>query len=470
MDAAVLYRTLDRRPRPEDVAELILRWVGPDLTSRERSILDRAARRSLARGVQTVTSMLEDFARPVPLDDKVTKANELFDRTELGVRKLSVEDACDVAAVRSWLAELGWALGMYQGRSDFKHDRMDRAARRAAGIELSKRQYNKLFRFVGRFEDRLRRYARELRKYELRRVGKSGLATRLDSEVFAKSPSSAAFVAYYAARASLRSEFTIEGQQRPFDEIAAMLFARCERDPSTSWLAIAHVYPAKAVLRRLAEAEKGHLLGRWYAVLEDAGRLLESLYRELDVDRATMVVRPGMDSSTWNDTASAWNQARKHWFALVHALGVDAMFEDAVPGKVMRLMAADVVAWHRSAGARIDPQTEVWASLPLPWDVLRGQVLCSRGAVEQACRRAGVDPVATGWLAPFEAAQVQSYRPTPELVHGVAVSCPALAHALRKAGVFSGKSLRGETPAVVIERDRHGFATGARLHDDGDGG
>lgn len=458
MDAAVLHRLLDRRPRPEEVAELILRWQGDEMSPRERSILDRAAGRSLARGAHKVSSMLDDFSRPVPLDDKVTRANVLFDRPKLSVRKLSVEEAADLGSVQDWLQELAWSLGMRSGRTDFKYDRLDRASRRGADIELSKRQYNKLFRFVGRFEDRVRRYQKEMRKYRLKRVGKAGLAHRLDLEAFSRSATAAAFVSYFTARQGLRSEFTVGSQQRPFDEIAAMLMKRAERDPATSWYAIAHVYPAKTVLRKLSEVEKGALLGQWYVVLEDAGELLAELWSRLDVEPSTMVVRRGMDSSTWNDTASAWNQARRHWFALVHALGVDAFFEEAMPGKAMRLMAADVVAWHRAVGGRTDPQTEVWAALPKPWQVLRGEQGCSRTMIESQCRRVGVDPVRSGWTAPFEAASVSTYRPTPELVHGVEVSSPGLARALRAAGVFSGRPLRRRAPEALVRRDVYGFA------------
>jgi hypothetical protein len=51
------------------------------------------------------------------------------------------------------------------------------------------------------------------------------------------------------------------------------------------------------------------------------------------------------------------------------------------------------------------------------------------------------------------------------LVHGVAVTSPALAAVLRKAGWFSGKSTRPlpeGTPAVDVVRDDKGFALSAR--------
>ena len=47
------------------------------------------------------------------------------------------------------------------------------------------------------------------------------------------------FVAYYTARCNLRSEFTVSGQQRPFDEIAEVLLARCKRSETANWWAVA---------------------------------------------------------------------------------------------------------------------------------------------------------------------------------------------------------------------------------------
>jgi hypothetical protein len=46
-------------------------------------------------------------------------------------------------------------------------------------------------------------------------------------------------------------------------------------------------------------------------------------------------------------------------------------------------------------------------------------------------------------------------------VHGVTVSSPVLAAVLRKAGVFSGKGLKGEPPDIVVDRE-DGFALQAR--------
>jgi hypothetical protein len=59
-----------------------------------------------------------------------------------------------------------------------------------------------------------------------------------------------------------------------------------------------------------------------------------------------------------------------------------------------------------------------------------------------------------------------AWAPTPELVHGVQVSSPALALALRKAGVFSGRPLRHAPPSFLVARDVHGAALRASEADD----
>jgi hypothetical protein len=115
-------------------------------------------------------------------------------------------------------------------------------------------------------------------------------------------------------------------------------------------------------------------------------------------------------------------------------------------------MAADLTWWHRGTGGDVDPDTQVWARLPLPWDVIAGIESCTRADVEAACAEAGIDPAARGWTAPRPPGVPAVFKPTPDLVHGVAVSDPSWALLLRRAGVFSGKGLREEieVPMEVI--------------------
>ncbi len=110
------------------------------------------------------------------------------------------------------------------------------------------------------------------------------------------------------------------------------------------------------------------------------------------------------------------------------------------PGKVLRLMAADVAAWHRASGGDLHSDTGPWCDLPLPWEVLNGEP-CPRSLVLAVCEKWKVDPVKTGWIAPPPERKIAAFTPTSELVHGVQVASPHLASLLRKAGVFSGKGV-----------------------------
>jgi hypothetical protein len=87
---------------------------------------------------------------------------------------------------------------------------------------------------------------------------------------------------------------------------------------------------------------------------------------------------------------------------------------------------------------------------------VRGAAACTRRDVEAACRAHGVD--ADTWIAARKRREAVPFRPTPELVHGVAVASADLARVLRKAGVFSGKEVKGEVTGLEVERDAHGFA------------
>jgi hypothetical protein len=431
-----LYLSLNQRRRPEDVADHIFELLKNDLTRAEKSCLQQAAKGSLRQNFSSYTSMLQDFAAPVGLQRQVFKAMELF------TTAYPMEDrACDhPEAVEQFLRHISQEIHKSFGRNDFKVDRLNRQTRVECGMEISKRRYNKLFRHLTRMEAKLNKLIGELKKLMFTKVGKSGLAHLLSQEDFFEDLDSACFIAYYVARSSLRSEFTIYGQQRPYDEIADMLFKRCQN--KANWWAIAHVYPTQEVLAHLSDRQKGELLGRWYEILEEIAQLLKSVWERSNINRSTMVVRRGNDSSTWNNTASAWNTARNNWISLLYATGAEEILQSICFGKVLRLMAADVVAWHYSAGGQLDPDTAVWNELPLPWEVLSNEQSCNLGMVESICRKHHVDPEKKGWIVPRPSGQPVAFTPTPELVHGVSVSNPHLAKILRNSGFFSGKAIK----------------------------
>ena len=68
-----LFETINRRRRPEDVAQMIMEALGDSLTHYERRILNRAAAGSLKRALSEFTSMMEGFARPVAPERQVRK-------------------------------------------------------------------------------------------------------------------------------------------------------------------------------------------------------------------------------------------------------------------------------------------------------------------------------------------------------------------------------------------------------------
>lgn len=314
----------------------------------------------------------------------------------------------------------------------------------SAGLAgISKRQYNKRFRLLRRMELKLARLVHEQRRREVTMTGKGALAHDMPHELFTADVGTAAFIAYITARGYMRSIFTNGPQRRAYDEVADALFARLQARPEhTSWYAVAHVHPTREVLSHLSDDDLAQLLLRWNRVLRLVADLLEDAWNRHPLAHATMIVRRGDDSSTWNQAAQAWNTARTHWFALVTEWGQEQTLDRVCPGKVPRLMAADVAYWHRRSGRGLHPDTYVWAELPLPWEVLRGEKECPRSLVAEACARHRVDPEAGGWTTARPTPRAVSFSRTPELVHGVAVHDPLMASAMRSAGVFSGKYRR----------------------------
>ena len=442
-----LHAGLTSRERPEVVARQIAEH--PLIASNAEIAQLLAARAGQSRR----SSMPGTWFEPIDLRKRIAVAQALFDdeiatSNDPRARISPVEK--DPRRIAAFVAYLGEQIGKRPGRSSFRHERPDRATRRAL-TGMGNHAYNKRFRLLNRMSVHLETYRRERRYLSYRITGKIGLVVDVPFEAFSADPWAAAFSAYYAARRRRRSAFTTGAQDRPFDDLCAALLDRCQgRGARTNWLLIARVLPEANVLTRLDEEARGRLLGGWLATMRDAADDLERLAREGEIDLTTFVVRWGNDSSSWNLTAQAWNTARTNWIALQQSLGMDAVLDAFLPGKALRLMAADVVwnhavekAWRKGKPAvdasALHPDTRVFADLPRPWEVMRGRAQCGRASVEAACRRQGLDPVRAGWSAPLVSTKAVAYRATPELVHGVEVASPEMAAVLRAAGVFSGK-------------------------------
>lgn len=437
MSLTILYQSLFQRKRPEDIADTILTALSKDLSAHEYRLISKAAQGSLKRRFFGYTSMLQEFARPINLETQIQKTIVLF-----GLEKSNTINYNNIGQIENFIKETSKLIGKSFGENNFIADRLNKFERKALGFDISKRQYNKKWRLLKRLENKLLKFIREQRKSEFQQIGKHGLARRIKQKDFEQDINTACFIAYYTAKSNLRSEFTISGQQRAFDEISNVLYKRClKHSHQSNWWAIAHVYPNAKTLGFLSDTEKGNLLGQWTKVLEDIAQLLGETWRENKFNRKTMVVQRGNDSSTWNNTANAWNKAREHWIALVYALDMEYILDNFCFGKVMRLMAADVVRWHKVTGGGLDPNTFVWNVLPLPWEVFSGKKNCTRQMIEQACVNASISPTQSGWVAP-RIQQVVTFKPTPELVHGVAIACPFFATILKKKGYFSGKKIK----------------------------
>lgn len=437
-----LYRSLDERWRPEDVAQKIVLLLL--LTGSDCKKLEKAAKAGQAN---FWSSMSQDFQRPCNMSRQLKVAEELFGRSV----NISPDD---VTEIEKWIKEAEQAIGKTYGRNDFKQDRLPKSERKKAGIDISRRQYNKRFRFAVRLERKVLTLRREQFKRALTLASKNRLAANITWEDFAADLNTACFIAYYVARCNLRSLFTNTSQVRPYDEICEVLMQRCKRAPEvTNWWAIAHVLPNEEMIEHLDGEQKGVLLAEYFNLMNEAATFLKELWETNNLD-AGMVVRQGNDSTTWNVTAGAWNKLRDGWFSLMYALGLLDAVEQMCPGKVLRLMAADVVWWHRRSGGGLQADTFVWKELPRPWEVLSGDVACPKSLVENVCARFGVDPVKSGWTAPKPGRTIEKFTPTPELVHGVVVASPLLAAVFRKAGVFSGKEAKQQWPATTVHEIR----------------
>lgn len=424
-----LHASLDQRLRPEDVAKVVLRAL-PKVGFLKRRIIQRVA--DAASRWNGTSSMSADFARPVGGARQVAAATRLFELP-------APADVDDPSSLLAFAEQAGALIQAVPHRLNFQADRLDRAGRTAAGIEISKRQYNRRFRVLQRVAAKASTLDREGKKRGLAMTARAGFAASISLEQFRADPGAACFVAYYTARRKQRREFTLLGRDNAYDEVADLLFKRCRENRDTDWWMIAQAYPTPEILRRLSDAQRGELLGRWFAAMRQIGKLLSDVWEASEFNRETMVVRQGNDSSSWNLFSGAYNAARAGWLSCLAACDALDALDGVCPGKSMVLIAGDLAAWHYATGSGLHPDTGVWARLPLPWRVLDGREPCTRADVLAACAEAGVDATENGWVAPRSVGPVGQFRPTPELVHGVSVADPIWAGMLRSAGAFSGK-------------------------------
>ncbi|HEX8866933.1 MAG TPA: hypothetical protein VF821_14845, partial [Lentzea sp.] len=213
-----LYDSLDARLRPEEVAALVLE-AQPSLTDREREIVQYAATRASRR--HGFSRLSADHTRPVGAARQVTAARFLF-----GVDGGAV-DVDDPISVLEFAAAVGSEIDWDPARTDFLTDRLNREARSDAGIELSKRQYNRRFRMLRRLSAKASRMERGRKTRSATLVAAAGFVGAIDRDRFRADPDAACFIAYSTTLRELRREFVLASRENPFDQVASSLFARC---------------------------------------------------------------------------------------------------------------------------------------------------------------------------------------------------------------------------------------------------
>ena len=180
----------------------------------------------------------------------------------------------------------------------------------------------------------------ETLKRTLTMASKSRLANQLDESSFTDA-NTAAFLAYYVSRCNRRSTFTNQSQVRPYDEICEMLMNRCRESGTTNWAAIAHALPDSDVLERVSASDQGDLLGRYFETLKSAADLLGKIWEQNNINRKPWSF-DGATTQQLGTLLRLWNKIRHGWFSLLFGAGLQDWIESICPGKVLRLMAADV--------------------------------------------------------------------------------------------------------------------------------
>jgi hypothetical protein len=248
---AALHVSLLRRPRPEEIARLVLDALPRKLGFRQRRVLRQvASSTSRTRWIPTPNA---DFSHPVGGARQVAAATRLFDLPTPDV------DPDDPASLRAFAERAGARISASAVKLDFLEDRLDRAGRAAAGIEISKRQYNRQFRVLRRIAAKASTVDKGLTRRGLALRSRAGLTAAIEWDRFRADTDAACFVAYYTARQKLVPEAA-------YDEAAAMLFRRCREKPGTDWWMVALAYAPPAVLGKLSDTELAEFLKRAHAL------------------------------------------------------------------------------------------------------------------------------------------------------------------------------------------------------------
>lgn len=321
---------------------------------------------------------------------------------------------------------------------------------------VSKKAFVKRLRYLAFFEEKVARVEDVLQLRHAQMQAKSRLAYKVNPELL--DDITLSYIAYVAARANRRSLFMLGGQSKAFDNISQGLKKLI---PTTAaWDQVAYVAPVSEVFSKISDEKLGELAVTFNKEMTVAALKLGELWPSLPVRmRDEMVMVQGVDSSRWNAYAGAFNTMRSAWISVMLKSGLGDVLDVYLPGKAPRLMAADIVWWARQSGRELHEDTRLFAMLPKPWDVVNGLhtdngVTLTKGEIVAAIEELKVEKAyKSGWVGPRTDVELEVAAAEPASVHGVVISDPMLAPALRKMGVFSGKANKSGKTIVGLDRE-----------------
>ena len=86
--------------------------------------------------------------------------------------------------INLYAKQVGCTIFKPLDKNNFLTDRLNKKDRREKGLDISKRQYNKRFRYLKRLKAKSDTLTREISKREFTQIGKTGLTTQLTYEEF----------------------------------------------------------------------------------------------------------------------------------------------------------------------------------------------------------------------------------------------------------------------------------------------
>lgn len=392
---------------------------------------------------ESAHGMREDYAPVDDAKDQLLVLAELFPEVDSlrSVAEMSVYDNAYVAELHSVLGDLRLWLGLSSDASAevalttrFGADASDWTVSSAT----SKKAYVKRLRAVASFEKKVARVEDAVISRNGLMTAKSRLARIVNADKL--NDVALAYVAYVTARANRRTRFQLDAQSKAFDKVVDKLFKLLPAD--TAWEEVVLVSPIESLFRRLSQAQLASSVSLFHQEMVFWGTQLEKEWDALTEGvKKSGVVRRGTNSTDFNSYAGAFNTMRSAWIASMSAAGLNGTFDLYLPGKAVRLLAADLVRWNSYEGGSVSVDFDLFHKLPYPWAVLSGEATLNRQDMVDAGLLTEARLAETGWISTRSGLEFEVPEPDPALVHGVTVTNPDFAELLRKIGVFSAKPL-----------------------------